>query len=193
MVLPWFLQASAKVQYLIGRTHMLANLLGFQTNATDTPQRRELQRELHGTVDELKETYFTLLYGGLLKSQVNVGRQHCKDKYQRFDGCSYAPASSVSGWLSPSSSRRNVSSAPTTLTSNHQTADDLQFAATAATGSNLAGLVGWAQKKHVHHYELGSIGPTLAVSSFPLLPLTAMRAVMVFPSLLQFMHKENIV
>eukprot|EP00775_Hariotina_reticulata_P013181 gene13181-13312_t len=64
------LQASAKVQYLIGRTHLLANMLGFQVNATDTPQRRELHQELQGTLDELKETYFTLLYGGLLKTQV---------------------------------------------------------------------------------------------------------------------------
>lgn len=91
------MQASAKVQYLIGRTHLLANVLGFQVNATDTPQRRELHQELQGTLNELKETYFTLLYGGLLKTQV------CTDLQQEVDGDSclkIAKVTEAAAWLS---------------------------------------------------------------------------------------------
>lgn len=65
-------QAAGKVQYLIARTRMLANMIGFLPGTTDTPDRLELKDLLRSDLHTLRSTYFSLLYGGTLVSLVSA-------------------------------------------------------------------------------------------------------------------------
>jgi hypothetical protein len=60
------------VQFLLARTRVLANFLGFLSpDASVDAQRDDLKAMLSSDLVDLKYQYYTLLYGGLVPSLVS--------------------------------------------------------------------------------------------------------------------------
>jgi hypothetical protein len=67
------LQTAAHVQFLMARTRVLANFLGFLTeDPSADAERDELKKMLRHDLADLKYQYYTLLYGGVVPSLVSV-------------------------------------------------------------------------------------------------------------------------